>query len=385
MTSRFLVKQCLAALVACLLGVGHAPAASSVTVVMTGLDNPRGLALAKDGTLYVAEAGTGGAGPCAPTGRPAPEDVSCAGNTGAVSRLRHGAQKRIVTGLPSSAHPTLAGAQASGPQDVSLRARGGLYVAVGLGGGPAYRATLGEGFGRLIRVDERHGTWRSHGTWTRSVADVAGYEFDENPGGGPPDSNPFGLAAGGRLVVDAGGNSLLRVRGGVISTIATFPSRDDGRPTDAVPTCVAVGPDGAYYVGELTGVPFATGAARVYRVVPGEAPEVFLEGFTTIIDLAFDRHGSLYVLQHSSAGPFFAAPGSLVRVAPDGSRTTILGGLTRPTGLVIGRTRHSYWSDHREDDNEEEEEDADGHGRLVFYISNRGTSAGIGEVIRFEP
>jgi hypothetical protein len=216
------------------------------------------------------------------------------------------------------------------------------------------------------------------------VADVAGYEFDENPGGGAPDSNPYGLAAGGRLVVDAGGNSLLRVHdGGTISTVATFPSRDDARPTDAVPTCVAVGPDGAYYVGELTGVPFATGAARVYRVVPGEEPEVFLEGFTTIIDLAFDRDGALYVLQHSSAGPFFAAPGSLVRVAPDGTRTTILDGLTRPTGLVVARTRHGHRSDHGEDDDDDDDED--GHGRLVFYISNRGTSAGIGEVIRFAP
>ena len=44
------------------------------------------------------------------------------------------------------------------------------------------------------------------------------------------------------------------------------------------------GPYGAYYVGELTGVPFAVGAARVYRVVPGKAPQVFLEGFAVIID-----------------------------------------------------------------------------------------------------
>jgi sugar lactone lactonase YvrE len=357
------VKLCLAVLVASLLGVDSAPASSSTTVVMTDLDNPRGLALAKDGTLYVAEAGTGGDGPCAPTGRPFPEDITCAGNTGAVTRLRHGVQQRIVSGLPSSAHPTLAGAQATGPQDVSLRGHGGLYVAVGLGGGPAYRAALGEDFGWLIRVNERHGAWRG-------VTDVASYEFDANPGGGPPDSNPYGLAGGGRLVVDAGGNALLRVRDrGRTSTIATFPSRDDGRPTDSVPTCVAIGPDRAYYVGELTGVPFATGAARVYRVVPGREPEVFLDGFTTIIDLAFGPDGSLYVLQHSSAGPFFAAPGSLVRVAPDGTRTTVIDGLARPTGLVIGRTRHGR--KHRE--------------RPVFFISNRGTSAGTGEVVRFEP
>jgi hypothetical protein len=136
------------------------------------------------------------------TGRPFPEDTSCAGHTGAVSRLRRGVQERIVSGLPSSAHPTLAPAQASGPQDVSLRGHGGLYVVVGLGGGPAYRAVLGEDFGWLIRVNERQGTWRQ-------VADVAGFEFGENPGGGPPDSNlrPGARRAAGRRR----GNSLLRV------------------------------------------------------------------------------------------------------------------------------------------------------------------------------
>jgi hypothetical protein len=35
----------------------------------------------------------------------------------------------------------------------------------------------------------------------------------------------------------------------------------------AVPTSVAVAPDGAYYVGQLTGFPFPVGGARVFRVV----------------------------------------------------------------------------------------------------------------------
>lgn len=392
-------SECSAVL-ACLLAVGDAPAAAPPTVptvVMSGLDNPRGLALGRDGTLYVAEAGKGGTGRCAPTGRPFPEDVACEGRTGAVSRLRRGVQRRIVTGLPSNAPQTLGGEGAVGPHDVSLRG-GSLYVTLGLGGGPEFRAALGEDFGWLIRVNEETRRWRK-------VADIAGHEFENNPGGGAPDSNPYGLLArpGRRVVADAGGNSLVRVSdSGRISTVATFPSRAQGRTTDSVPTCVAVGPDGAYYFGELTGVPFATGAARIYRVVPGQDPEVYLEGFTTIIDLAFGPDGSLYVLQHSSAGPFFAAPGSLVRVAPNGARTTILAGLTRPTSvaLALGGGRDDEDDDDDEDDGDgdgdhdddgdDDDDDVDEGGnrrsrQVVFYISNRGTSPGVGEVIRFQP
>jgi hypothetical protein len=373
-----------------LAAMAASAASPTIEVVMSGLDNPRGLALDRDGTLYVAEAGKGAAGQpgspeCAPTGRPAPEDIYCAGRTGAVSRLRRGVQRRIVTGLPSNAPATLGGAAANGPQDVSLRGSGGIYVTLGLGGNPAFREALGEDFGWLIRVNEETGRWRK-------VADIAGYEFENDPGGGGPDSNPYGLLAGPgrRVVTDAGGNSLVRVSGsGQIATIATFPSRPQGRPTDSVPTCVAVGPDGAYYVGELSGAPFATGAARVYRVIPDQAPQVFLEGFTTIIDLAFGPDGSLYVLQHSSAGPFFAGPGSLVRVAPDGTRTTVLEGLQRPTSVVLGLVgKHDAESDDDDDgdgDDDDDDDDHQGARRVVFYISNRGTSPEIGEVIRFEP
>jgi sugar lactone lactonase YvrE len=184
-----------------------------------------------------------------------------------------------------------------------------------------------------------------------------------NPGGGALDSNPYGLLAepGGQVVADAAANALLRVAAnGDISTLAVFPSRAQGRPTDAVPTSVALGPDGAYYVAELSGVPFATGAANIYRVVPGEAPTVAWSGFTTVIDIAFGPDGSLYVLEHSTGPVFFALPGRLLRVAPDGTRTTVIDGLTRPGSVAVG---------------------PDG----ALFVSNRSISIGTGEVLRIEP
>jgi sugar lactone lactonase YvrE len=127
-----------------------------------------------------------------------------------------------------------------------------------------------------------------------------------------------------------------------------------------VPTSIAVGPDGAYYVGQLTGAPFRDGAASVYRLLPGEAPQVFLTGFKAIIDLAFDEAGNLYVLQHATGPTMLTGPGMLIRVAPDGTRTAVLTGLDRPTSVAVGP-----------DD--------------ALYVTNHGLSAGSGEVLRVEP
>jgi hypothetical protein len=345
----------LSVLLACglLLTMAGPAAAAATRVVMSGLDNPRGLAFGPEGALYVAEAGRGGPGPCFVP--PLRGGLGCYGPTGAVSRLWRGKQERVATGLPS--YVSLTG-EATGPHDISFLGRGGGYVTTGWGGEGAPRSVLGdvgEQFGRLVHV-------AASGSW-RPVADLAAYEFAVNPGGGLLDSNPYGLLAeaGSRVVADAGANALLRVAAnGHVSTLAVFPSRAQGRSTDAVPTAVAVGPDGAYYVSELSGVPFAAGAANIYRVVPGQAPTVAWSGFTTVIDLAFGPDGSLYVLEHSTGPVFFQLPGRLVRVAPDGTRTTVIDGLTRPGSVAVG---------------------PDG----ALYVSNHSTSIGTGEVLRIEP
>jgi len=329
-------------------GVGAAP---SVTVVMTGLDNPRGLAFGPEGALYVVEAGRGGSGPCQ-TLRLA---TQCYGPSGAVTRLWRGEQERIATGFPSMVSPV---GDAWGAHDISFQGRGGAYITTGFGANPTLRAGFGEagmGFGQLIEMN-------ASGGW-RFVADLAAHEIANNPDGGLVESNAYGVLAeaGGQIVAEAAANALLRVRAnGDISTLATFPSRAQGRSTDAVPTAVVVGPDGAYYVPELTGQPFADAAARIYRFVPGHAPEVFLEGFKTVLDIAFGPDGSLYVLQHATGPVFFSGPGVLIRVAPDGTRTTVAEGLVRPTSVVVG---------------------PDG----ALYVTNRGTSVGAGEVLRLVP
>src|SRR5262249_13887038 len=121
---RSLVLGVLAAIVGA-LSVSAAAQATTITTVMTGLDNPRGLAFGPEGALYVAEAGRGGERPCI-TLRGAPQ---CYGPTGAVSRLWRGTQERIATGLPSYGSP----ASTTGPHDIALLGRGSAYVTLGLG------------------------------------------------------------------------------------------------------------------------------------------------------------------------------------------------------------------------------------------------------------
>jgi sugar lactone lactonase YvrE len=145
---------------------------------------------------------------------------------------------------------------------------------------------------------------------------------------------------------------------GSISTLAVFPARP-GRSTDAVPTSVAVGPDGAYYVGELTGVPFNTDDSHIYRVVPGQPVETYGPTFSFIIDLAWGPDGHLYVLQFATL-PGLTGPGILYRLESDGTKTPVVTDLIAPGGVVFG---------------------PDG----ALYISNRSVLAGAGEVLRFEP
>jgi hypothetical protein len=356
--------------------LGGLPAAASAThptpkteVIARGLDNPRGITITDKGKILVAEAGRGGNGPCIP----GPEGGDfCFGLSGAVTAIADGHSKRIATRLPSLAARD--GSSAHGPHDLAV-AGDTIKLVIGLDGAgnrPRF-GPEGQNLGRLVAVD-RSGA-------VRSVADLAAFELANNTDGatdqqGRPEvnSNPYSLLQVGKrwLVADAGANAVLKTgHDGRITPRAVFPPRPVPAPPDlglppgatipmqSVPNSLAKGPDGAVYVGELTGFPFPKGAARVYRLEHGKDPEVVATGFTNIIDIAFDHEGRLLVLQISSQGLATGnLAGALIRVEHDGSRTTLAEqGLLAPAGVAVA------------DDG-------------TLYVTNKGVMAGQGEVLR---
>ncbi|WP_335136539.1 ScyD/ScyE family protein [Nostoc sp.] len=362
-----------------------AASAASFSVIANGLYNAGGLSFGPDGNLYVTEAGIGGSGACVPP--PSGQGGSlCYGRSGAVTKIENGKTERILTGLPSLALPD--GSGGAGPRDIKFDATGKPYVLIGYGANPAFRdRNLGNtDLGKIIAPDFKTNSWKT-------VADLANYELANNPDGGDVDSNPLRFVIDGKklVVADAGANDLLSVNtdGRNLQAITAFPQDiltnpifpPSGTPsnepaqvpsqgetvrsqfaTQAVPSSVAKGPDGAYYVSQFTGFPFPEGGAKIYRVGADGKPTVFADGLTQLTDLQFDPEGNLYALQYANQSAWKGnLDGSVIKIATDGTRTTLLSGngLESPSALTIG---------------------SDG----AVYVTNRGDSPGLGQVLRIE-
>lgn len=355
--SRWGIARAMA--VTALMAVATATPAVTVDVVATGLDSPRGIAIGPAGRILVIEAGRGGSTPTM---------------TGHVTELFKGKVRRLLT-LPSV---FVSNGEISGPTSIAVpTGLGEMFVTMGGGPNPP--------FGDLLRANP---------AVTSFIADIEEHELTFNPDGAAFDSNPYGVAVvgdGSKLVADAAANTLLQVdRDGTVHTVAVFPTAPNplfappppdmsiGGPTvQAVPTSIAIGPDGAWYVGELRGFPFVV-PSHIWRVEPGARDVHCVIGATTgacvdwagglrhVVSIAFGPDGDLYVSQFGPGPgppslPGWATPGAVVRVdAATKVISPVYSGLSAPGGITV-----------------------DDHGTI--FVTNNSTSIGTGQIVRIKP
>lgn len=315
----------------------HLTGGSPVTVVAQGLNSPRSMAWGPHGHLLVAEAGTAG---------PECSGTTCFGMTGSISDISTGTPKRIVTGLASASEEgSIVGPDGlayTGGRLYTLVTKSSAFIPAGLSAG--LKASLRKQLGTLLDVG-RPGRIRAVArpgdvdyTWAGHHKYLAPKDF--------PDANPYNLIPGpfgGFYLVDSGANTLDYVSPfGGVHVLAFIPNTPAG--PNSVPTCVAKGPDGALYIGELSG---GTNAA-VYRYEPGRGRlRVWRSGFAAITGCGFGAHGDFYVTEMTTTGfpPTGFPAGAVIQVARDGTRTTLgAGSLVAPSGFLAGRDGSIYVS-----------------------------------------
>jgi hypothetical protein len=336
----------------------------AVTVVTTGLANPRGLAFGPSGGLLVAEAGSGGT-----------FDVGGGNFAGTTSRI---SAVNLGGALPAAAQPFVTGLISIASQDGSfatgvdgLSVQGGRILGIITGAhqfvdGPSAKLsskkaspdliqTARAQLGRLIKANPG-GQWKA-------VGDVGGTDFNYtlncqsatpacDPNSDFPDANPYGVLAlpGRTYVVDAGSNTLDVVNAnGTVQILAYFhdPGQTFTELNDEVPTCLTQ-TGGQLYIGDLNGRVWRWDGTNLQPVtlnVPPGPPIVGIGGCTS------DPAGNLYLSDQFG--------GAVWKVAPDGT-ATVLATVNDPSGIALG---------------------PDGN----LYVSVNSTDPANGQVIRFHP
>jgi hypothetical protein len=331
---------------ASLLGLDAAAEAAptyKAKTLATGLESPRGVAIAPNGNLVLSEAGRGGNGSCLTSGS---NNLVCYGTSGALGLFNFSTNSysRALTGLPSLAKQTSPYEDATGLNKLTFNGSGQLMGVFGNEGGTRTFPDPGQWqwFGQTVSIN-------LDGSTVNPLANITAFEVLNNPHPTAIDSNPWDLVVRGSdtFVSDAAGNSLVKADSlNQVSLVHVFPNKDVSTPTNAppgfppqfsaqtVPTGLAIGSDGALYIAQLSGLPFAPGSADVFRYDFVNPVTTFASGFSNLVDIAAGPDNSLYLLQYRN--DFWAsAPGSILKLGLDGSVETLFSGLTNPTSLAV--------------------------------------------------
>ena len=292
--------------------VGALP--EGITLVASGIPNPRGIIWDTDGSMIVASGGIGGT-------EPLPADES-----GAIFHINNGCPVTLATGFPSAS----AFGGRYGISDVAML-NDTLY-ALGDGGfdvEPPTPAPDG-----LYRINS-DGSWQAIvnvGAWVENNP-TKQTPSDQDPGG-----EPYAMVSdGGALwIAESNRGQILRVTPeGVITRIV------DLSDPHLVPTGLKLAPDGGVYVGYLTAAPFSDGSSKVAKITAdGQVTDVWT-GLTSLTDVAVSPDGTLYALEMSTGNgtepPFYQRnTGRVVRQTGPSSLEPVLTGIDQPVRMAFG-------------------------------------------------
>jgi hypothetical protein len=307
-------------------------ATATVWLYSTGFNNPRNLRFSPSGVLYVAEGGAGGTastvGLCTQVVPPlGPYTGSARG--GRISWVDSNGNRNTVTDrFPSSQTTSATGSLTSGVADIAWL------------NGQLYALTAGSGCSHGV-INTTNGIFRVNANGNPVLlADLSAFQKahpvkNPEPDDFEPDGTWWSLAVVGSkfYAVEPNHGELdsadLR---GTVTRIADI-SATQGH---IVPTAMTYH-NGLFTVGNLNTFPIVPGSSKILRISQTGQVQVAATGFTTILGVAYDKLGRLYVLENTTtAGNPTPGEGDIVRINAGGTRTVIIDGLALPTGMTFG-------------------------------------------------
>ncbi len=288
--------------------------------IASGLNNPRHISYGPDGTLYIAEAGSGG--DLEAEGPYGPVVMGLTAQLTAVSP--DGEQSVLIPELVSmdNGFGSIEGITAA------YATSDALWLVLGMGPRPAPDGTNVEA---VVALD-------AESMEASQVIDLRAFEEENNPDeAAEVVSNPIDMAVapdGTLLLLDASANALLSwTEADGLQLVTAWPP-EPNQP-QAVPTALEVDVDGNIYIGFLSGYPFTAGSARIEVWTDGELARTY-EGLTLVTDIHLTENGTLYAVQMAEGfgdQGYVPESGSVVIVSEEGIEP-VAEGLNYPYGIA---------------------------------------------------
>jgi hypothetical protein len=289
--------------------------------------------------LYVSEAGSGGkqstVGQCTQVKTPVGPYTN--GLTARISKISStGVRTTVLDGLPSALVNPASGYSTIGVAQTAFIGHS-LYAELS-GAGCSHGTTKIPN--AIIKVDSHSHTWKitanlSHYLQTHPIKypDPDDYE---------PDGDYYSMVSlnGSLYVTQANGQEIDRIQpNGQVTRIADlsplFMPPDNWQGPTGITTH-----NGNIYFGVLGSFPVRPSTQNLYELTPKGFLRVVASGLTSVLGIAFDKHGHLFALETITVagfpGPKAAGTGKVVCVSKNGTINTVASSLSFPTGMTFG-------------------------------------------------